>query len=66
MYTLTRIGALASIVLIAIATMAAAQDTNPLFRESKIKNYVPHKNLEKGSFVKMHAAHVGWGFAASC
>jgi hypothetical protein len=47
MYSLTRIGVLAFIVLIAIALGAPAQDTNPLFKESKIKNYIPHMTWEE-------------------
>jgi hypothetical protein len=38
----TRTSLLSFVVLLAIAAVAPAQDTNPLFKEVKIKNYIPH------------------------
>jgi creatinine amidohydrolase len=38
----TRTCLVSFVVLLAIAAVAPAQDNNPLFKETKIKNYIPH------------------------
>jgi creatinine amidohydrolase len=35
------------VVLLAVAVVAPAQGTNPLFRETKIKNYIPHMTWQE-------------------
>jgi creatinine amidohydrolase len=47
MNKLTRIGALVFVFLIAVVLTASAQDTNPLFKESKIRNYIPHMTWQE-------------------
>jgi creatinine amidohydrolase len=47
MNCLTRTFLLSPVVLLAIAVMALAQDTNPLFKESKIRNYIPHMTWQE-------------------
>jgi creatinine amidohydrolase len=43
----TRIGVFVFAVLIAVVLTAGAQETNPLFKESKIKNYIPHMTWQE-------------------
>jgi len=47
MYRLIRIGTLTFVVLIALVLAASAQDANPLFKESKIRNYIPHMTWQE-------------------
>ena len=43
----TRTSLLSLVVLFGTAAIAPAQDTNPLFKETKIKNYIPHMTWQE-------------------